>query len=302
MRGALILVGLLLGGSAMAADKLPVKPAHHAKPAIDIDNTDAASEAVHVVKDGETLGGIAARAKVPRVLIIEANGLKAPYAVRLGQKLKLPRTKHHTIKPGESGFDIAYKYDVPWKAIALANDLDADAPLKPGQKLLIPTVLPAKPSTKPTESAKADKPADAKASPEPTASVSSSKTPEFAWPIEGKILRGYVARGGKSEYHDGIDIDAAEGAAVRATASGKVIYAQEGPKQYGLTVIVLHANKWTSTYSYLSKITTALGDEVKAGERIGLAGHTGLAKTNELHFELRQNRVASDPVKKLPKL
>ena len=45
---------------------------------------DPKTEAVHVVKAGETLGGIAARAEVPRVLIIEANGLKEPYALRAG--------------------------------------------------------------------------------------------------------------------------------------------------------------------------------------------------------------------------
>ena len=49
-------------------------------------------ETEHVVKEGETLFGIANRARVPRVLIAEANGLKPPYLVRSGQKLKIPRT------------------------------------------------------------------------------------------------------------------------------------------------------------------------------------------------------------------
>ncbi|MFD1958944.1 LysM peptidoglycan-binding domain-containing protein [Novosphingobium panipatense] len=44
----------------------------------------------HLVQPGETLGGIAARAKVPRILIAEANGLQPPYAVRTGQTLRIP--------------------------------------------------------------------------------------------------------------------------------------------------------------------------------------------------------------------
>jgi LysM repeat protein len=53
-------------------------------------------ETEHVVMPGETLGGIANRAKVPKILIIEANHLKPPhYAIRTGQKLHLPRTPPH---------------------------------------------------------------------------------------------------------------------------------------------------------------------------------------------------------------
>ena len=84
----------------------------------DDDNASPQLEAVHVVVPGETLGGVANRAHVPRVLIIEANGLKEPYALREGQRLRLPRTRHHTVAKGETGFDIAYHYGVPFSAIA----------------------------------------------------------------------------------------------------------------------------------------------------------------------------------------
>ena len=58
-------------------------------------------ETEHLVQPGETLFGIANRAKVPRVLIAEANRLKPPYHVRAGQKLKIPRTRRHTVMRGE---------------------------------------------------------------------------------------------------------------------------------------------------------------------------------------------------------
>jgi LysM repeat protein len=100
-------------------------------------------ESEHVVKAGETLGGVAARAKVPRILIIETNHLEAPYALRAGQKLTIPRTRHHTVKSGDTGFSVAYAYGVAWPDIAVANGIDPAAALKPGQKLLIPTLIAA---------------------------------------------------------------------------------------------------------------------------------------------------------------
>ena len=127
MRAALLPALALL---IMAASE-PAKPAA----------TAPEQETEHTVLPGETLSGIANRARVPRVLIIEANRLKAPYQVRTGQKLTIPRTRSHTVKRGETGFTVAYTYAVPWHAIAIANNLDPDKPLSPGQKLLIPTII-----------------------------------------------------------------------------------------------------------------------------------------------------------------
>jgi murein DD-endopeptidase MepM/ murein hydrolase activator NlpD len=253
----------------------------------------------YVVKPGETLGGIANRAEVPRVLIIEANGLKAPYTVKAGQKLVIPRRRSHTVKEGETGLSIALEYGVPWSAVAAANGLDPKAPLKTGTKLAIPTmtkaaVTAAVPSPSPSPSPSASPSAA------PTLPPDTAKSPAFAWPYQGAITREFVARGGKKSFHDGIDISGEKGEAVRAAAAGKVIFAGQGPKEYGLTVIVYHSGRWTTTYGFLDTITVKEGEKVKAGERVGKLGQTGLAKEPSLHFEVRRNRVALDPVKYLP--
>lgn len=245
----------------------------------------------HTVKSGETLGGIAARAEVPRVLIIEANGLKAPYALRAGQKLVIPRRRSHTVKEGETGFSIAMDYGVPWSAIAAANALKVDDPVKTGQKLAIPTVSAKTVVTAAPSPAPSDKPAE----------LTDTPTPKFGWPLSGKIRRPFQSAGAKDGPHEGIDLLSPEGAAVRASAAGEVIFAGQGPDDYGLTVIVFHGGRWTTTYSFLSKITVKEGDKVKAGERVGLVGETGLATEPQLHFEVRKNRVPLDPVKLLPK-
>lgn len=272
--------------------KKAVTPAKaKAKPVakVDDDGPSLEEETVHVVKPGETLGGIANRAKVPRVLIAEANGLPKPWAVRVGQKLKLPRTKHHIVKAGETGFDIAYQYGVPFSSIAVANGLSPKAVLKTGQDLLIPTILAPVATTPAPVAAAAEDDADAK--PAPKAG--------FIWPLDGKVRRGFTSRS-SANYHDGIDIVAAPGLAVRAADGGTVIFAGKEPKSFGNLVVVQHGGGWQSAYGFLGKITVSKGDAVKKRERIGLVGRTGKATQDELHFELRKANEPVDPIGQLP--
>lgn len=284
-------LGLMLGLAGLFAVPLLAQ----SKPA------DPKTATEHVVQPGETLGGIASRAEVPRVLIIEANGLKAPYLVRAGQKLVIPRRRSHTVQDGETGLSIALDYGVGWSAIAAASGIDPKKPIKPGQKLIIPTMtkgaapVPAA-SPSPTPSA----PPSASPSPAVTLPPDTAKAPRFAWPVRGEVIRKFAPRSGKTAFHDGIDVAGEKGDAVRAAAAGKVIYAGQGPKEYGLTVIVYHTGRWTTTYAFLDQVTVKEGDKVKAGERVGKLGETGLAKEPSLHFEVRRNRSALDPVKYLP--
>lgn len=240
-------------------------------------------ETEHVVTAGETLGGIANRARVPRILIAEANGLKPPYTLRVGQKLAIPRTRHHVVKRGETGFTIAYNYAVSWRDIAVANGIDPNAAIKPGQKLLIPTII-----SQPTPAANA-------ASAPPQAAVN----PAFTWPVAGPLRRGFTPRS-ESNYHDGLDIRAPQGAAVRSIAGGKVLFAGAEPTQFGQMVVVDHGDGWHSAYAFLSRVTVKEGDDVSPGERVGLVGNTGRAKGYELHFELRRNNRPVDPETYLP--
>ena len=273
-------VGLSLAVAALAAMPLLAKD----KPP----TTDPKAETLHVVQPGETLAGIANRAEVPRVLIIEANRLKAPYAVKAGQKLVIPRRRSHTVKAGETTFDIAMDEGMPWEQIAAASGIKPGAKIKTGQKLVIPT-LAGNGAMIPSPSI----------STEPTKALPDTVAPAFVWPLQGKVRRGFSMPLGANPGHEGIDVLGAEGTAVRASAAGKVIFAGQGPEEYGLTVIVYHSGRWTTTYSYLSKITVKEGDKVKAGERIGLVGQTGLASEPQLHFEIRRNKLALDPARYL---
>jgi len=166
----LVLAGVLTAPPLLAQDKA----------------SDPRTATEHVVKPGETLGGIANRAQVPRVLIIEANGLKEPYLVKAGQKLVIPRRRSHTVKEGETGFSIALDYGVPWSAIAAANAMQPDDAVKTGQKLVIPTV-----AAKAAEVVKSTASEAAKPSIESNALVD-TPPPKFAWPVTGKVRRPFL--------------------------------------------------------------------------------------------------------------
>ncbi len=85
----------------------------------------ADQETVHVVKEGETIGGIAQRAKVPRVLIIEANGLQG--ALHRAHRAAAGHPAHAAATRSPRAIralPIAYLYGVPWQEIAIANGID----------------------------------------------------------------------------------------------------------------------------------------------------------------------------------
>ncbi len=292
---ALIALVPLLLGAAPEPKAVNLKAANLGNPA---------EETFHIVKAGETLGGIAQSAVVPRSLIIEANGLKPPYIVREGQRLVIPRDRRHTViagetgMAGETGFAIAYQYGVSWPAIAMANGLDPQQPLKAGSRLVIPVIsnLPDAVPGPPAAARPAGKTAPAPSFSMPPFSMR-QVIPRFAWPAPGKVLRGFNPASGA---HPGLDIGGSEGSAVRAVAVGTVLYAGNEATKYGNLVVIDHGKGWHTAYAKLQKVTVKKGEKVRAGERIGLLGHTGETSRTELHFEVRRNNQPIDPERVLP--
>jgi murein DD-endopeptidase MepM/ murein hydrolase activator NlpD len=96
--------------------------------------------------------------------------------------------------------------------------------------------------------------------------------------------------------HEGIDIWAAEGTPIHAAGSGTVTWA--GPRNgYGNAVFVSHGNGVVTVYAHQSRVGVAVGQHVGTGDVIGYVGHTGLAAGPHLHFEVRVNGTAYDPLK-----
>jgi lipoprotein NlpD len=86
---------------------------------------------------------------------------------------------------------------------------------------------------------------------------------------------------------------------VGAAASGQVVYAGSGLKGYGNLIIVKHNEKYLSAYGFNRRLLVAEGDEVKRGQALAECGR-GADGVYLLHFEIRQDGVAVDPIAYLP--
>lgn len=104
----------------------------------------------------------------------------------------------------------------------------------------------------------------------------------------------------KNLHHDGIDIGEKSGSPIYAAGSGKVILAGYNGG-YGRCIIIDHGNGFKTLYGHLSSCSVKEGDWVKKGQQIGKMGNTGNSTGPHLHFEVRINDVAVDPLQFLEK-
>ncbi len=118
----------------------------------------------------------------------------------------------------------------------------------------------------------------------------------LVWPAEGQVTDGYGPRWGRM--HQGIDIGILQRLSVVAAADGTVKAVGWLPHYagYGLVVLVGHGEGRQTLYAHLSSARVAVGERVRAGEWIGMAGCTGSCTGTHLHFELRERGVAVDPM------
>jgi murein DD-endopeptidase MepM/ murein hydrolase activator NlpD len=115
----------------------------------------------------------------------------------------------------------------------------------------------------------------------------------FIWPVNGPVTSGYGMRWGR--LHEGIDIAAATGTQIWAAASGTVIYAG-WLGGYGNLVVVDHGNGLATACAHASAILVSVGQSVAQGETVALVGSTGNSSGPHLHFEVRVNGTAVDPL------
>jgi murein DD-endopeptidase MepM/ murein hydrolase activator NlpD len=94
--------------------------------------------AVHVVRRGDTVYAISRRYGVPSRSIIDHNGLRPPYPLKVGQRLSLPLPRRHRVARKETVYGISRRYGVPVRSVIDANRLVPPYPLRVGQTLLIP--------------------------------------------------------------------------------------------------------------------------------------------------------------------
>lgn len=120
----------------------------------------------------------------------------------------------------------------------------------------------------------------------------------FCMPTTNRIVTSkYGYRPRFRRQHKGIDINANKGDTIYAAFDGKVRIVEFQKGGYGNVVVLRHANGLETVYGHHSKNLVKVGDVVKAGDPIGLAGRTGRSTGVHLHFETRLLGEYIDPAK-----
>lgn len=119
-------------------------------------------------------------------------------------------------------------------------------------------------------------------------------------PLEGAALtssfgmRTHPVLGGRRQHH-GIDLAAPSGTPVYATADG-IVSRADWYSSYGLYISVEHGASMQTRYAHLSRLAVAAGDSVKKGDLIGYVGSTGRSTGPHLHYEVRVEGLAVNPI------
>ena len=97
----------------------------------------------------------------------------------------------------------------------------------------------------------------------------------------------------------GVDIGGNVGDPVLAAAAGKVVYAGSGLRGYGKLVVIKHNQEYNSVYAHNDKLLVKEDDQVVQGQKIAELGSSE-SDRSKLHFEIRKQGKAVDPMKYLP--
>jgi len=191
---------------------------------------------------------------------------------------------NHTVKPGETIEDIAAAYGQNIEDIAALNELDQPYHIEESEIIRVRVSKNAdRDSKEALDSLKAKK-----------AENESRPAAAFIKPVNGKIENKFGAKTANG-INKGISIASPEGEEVLASASGKVIYADYDATFGNLIIIKVDNKNIVTSYAHLSNIIVDKGARVAQGDVIGHVGKTGKVASPQLHFAIREGKVAKDP-------
>ncbi len=281
------------------------------------------------VARGDTLYSISREYSVPVNDLAVMNGLSAPFALSVGQKLRVPDLPVHTAetvrKPDASGTkdavkksdskstsktDAVKKSESPKQAETKKTDVKKSEPKKTeAKKTYVKKQDTKKTESKKTETKKTDKNTAKKTTNDTKKAtkqntevqkIAARSSSKFTWPVRGTILSHYGAKEG-GLYNDGINIGASLNTPVVAAENGVVAYAGNEVRGMGNLIIIQHADGWMTVYGHMNSMTVRRGARVSVGQKIGTVGKSGRIAKPQLHFEIRKGTKAYNPVNYLKK-
>ena len=235
----------------------------------------------HIVERGDTLYSIAWRYETNYKKLAAINGIRPPYVIHKGQKIKLsgslPQVSNtRSDSSGSTAGVTSAPTSAPTRAV-------------PGRSTsVVSSPTAASPAT--------GSPGTDSKTPAPSAAVLPASVQGWHWPLDGKVVKSF----GSSDLTRGITIDSSTEKDVKAAAEGIVVYSGSGVRGYGNFLILKHSDLYLSAYAYNSKILAQEGDQVRKGQRIATAGKD-VDGEPRLYFEIRKDGKPVDPIRYLPR-
>lgn len=257
------------GGDIVIVDEAALLPEEGPSGTMaDIEKSKNTTISRYVVREGDTLTGIAALFEVSANTIKWANDIPPSGTIRVGQTLTiLPVTGvKYTVKSGDTIESIAKRFD--GDATEIVNFNGIDGALAAGTELIIPNGEIAAPPAAPAK-AKSGTP-------------SKSYAGYYIRPINGVRTQGVHG-------YNGVDLAAPVGTPIVASAAGEVLIAREGGWNggYGSYVVIRHGNGTQTLYAHASSVMVGVGQTVQQGQVIAYSGNSGKSTGPHLHFEIR---------------
>ena len=258
---------------------------------------------VHVVASGDKLLTIAWRYGLDIRDLIRWNQISNPDLIVIGQSLRLHPLPAPTSVParGASVNNSALPAAPPLAPNNAART--AVAPPRITMEPLTNSTLPANPSTHgvgavvgAAGAAPSSTPnsIDADQTSVANGAAANKEGVRWVWPTPGKVGAADASSATK-----GIDIRGARGQMVKAAAAGAVVYSGSGLRGYGELIIIKHNDTFLSAYAHNEARLVQEGRQVAAGESIARMGNSDTTDVM-LHFEIRRNGKAIDPLQYLP--
>ncbi len=236
----------------------------------------------YTVKAGDTLTKIARETGTSVDALKAANGM-TDGTVRIGQTLKVGNVATDPVRTASVPQKPAEQMPAAPKAAA-AQPAPVVAKVEPA------VAAPSKPAAAENASlSEVEKKAD-------VASIAPKSTgiDKYRWPVNGAVIAGYGSNVNGSR-NDGIDISVPEGTPIKAAENGVVIYAGNGLKQLGNTVLVRHDDGKVTVYGHASAINVTRGQKVTRGQTLAASGMSGDAQRPQVHFEVRKDATPVNP-------
>jgi len=232
----------------------------------------------YTVKQGDSLAKIAKATGANIDDIKAANNLSAS-SIRIGQELKIPH--------GGASADTIKTASIPAQKVEQVKPAQpASAPVQTASAQPAPYKAPAATQTVDDVEKKSDVSA---AAPEATG------IGKYRWPVRGQVIAAYGANVNGSR-NDGIDISVPQGTAIKAAENGVVIYAGNGLKELGNTVLVRHDDGTVTVYGNADTLSVTRGQKIQRGQTVAMSGMSGNVKQPQVHFEVRKDASPVNPM------